>query len=283
MIRTNTLVVRRGVLDWVVDVAVRPAGLVEAHADRETAGGVDTVYAWVHISVFYFANLLLYAAPLALAGHGLTDADAPDSVVAFVEPLGWNPDTVYQFGVTLAQTASFLFVATVLTLVTFHVGLVLAGGSAGLTRSYRAVSYSTGIYLAIMFSTVYYIATAEGIAVADDLLLAAQAEFIYFFIDLLGADFDLPTGRPDAVDPTQLTTLGQLLLTTLLVTAGYYLYVLYAGARISHGASTLQAAIACGFVLISPVIYVVSVVLFNILFPEATTASVVMPILEVFL
>ncbi|MXV63679.1 hypothetical protein GS429_16755 [Natronorubrum sp. JWXQ-INN-674] len=250
-----------GLLRWPVDVLARPKVLVASRADEETDSVAHAIVTSLRISVFYFANLLLYALPLTIAGFGVVnESAAPEGFAAFAEPLVNDPDAAWQLSSALVQNSAFLFVATVLTFVTFHLGVVLTRSSDGIVRSLRTVSYSTGIYLAVMFTVVWYVATAPGIRVADEFLLALQAEFFYFFIDLVGVNLELPGGRPEAVDLGRLTRTGQAMFVVLLLSAVYYLYVLYLGARISHQSTRLEAIIAVFFVTISPAIYVLGVI-----------------------
>lgn len=255
-----------GLLRWPVDVLARPKVLVTSRADEETVGIVHAAIMVIKISFFYFANLLLYALPLTLAGFGVVEeSTAPEAFASFAAPLVADTDAAWQLSSALVQNSAFLFVATILTFITFHLGVVLTRSSDGIVRSLRTVSYSTGIYLAVMFTVVWYVATAPNIRVADEFLLSIQAEFFYFFIDLAGANLELPGGRPEPVDLQQLTTVGQAMFVVLLLSAVYYLYVLYLGARISHQTTRFEAFVAVGFVTISPAIYVLGVIISSIM------------------
>lgn len=248
-------------LRWPVDVMARPEALIASRSEDDVRGFIQTITTSIRISIFYFANLVLYALPLTLAGFGVTEEQAaPAAITAYLEPLVDNPDTVWQLTISLIQNSSFLFVATVLTFATFHVGVWLTGCSDGIIRSLRTVSYSTGIYLAIMFTGVWYVATSPTIRVADQFLLYVQAEFFYFFIDLLEVGLEVPGGRPDPVEITHLTTFGKTIFTLLLLAAVYYFYVLYLGARISHRATRTDALLAVGFVALVPVMYVLGII-----------------------
>lgn len=251
---------------WPIDVILRPENLVATRADEETGRAVHALVSSVRISLFYFANLLMYALPLTLAGFGIAeDSAVPAAFESAVGPLVADPQRAWELTSALLQNSAFLFVATVLTFGTFHLGVVLTRSSDGIVRSLRTVTYSTGIYLAVMFTVVWFVATAPGIRVVDELLVFLQAEFIYFFIDLTGAGLELPGGRPDPVDVSQLTTLGQAMVVLLVLSGVYYLYVLYLGARVSHRATKFEALIATGFVIVAPALYVIAIIVSSIL------------------
>lgn len=230
-------------LAWPVDVVLRPERLVSVDAADEGRGWGRALVAGARLTAVYSINLVLYAAPLTLAGFGAGGS-------------GFLP--------SLATNSAFLLAGTLLTFVTFHVGVLLGGGSEGVIRSLRAVSYSTGVYLAFGYTLVWWIATTPTTRVAADFLIALQAEFLYYFIDLLDADLALPGGRPEAVDPAGMTPVGQTALILLGLSGLYYLYVLYVGGRLGHGANRVQAAVATAFVLVSPALYAVGTVLFSL-------------------
>lgn len=250
-----------GLVGWPLDVVARPERLVSTANDDQGQSTLWTLLVAVRLLSVYLFNLVLYAMPLTLAGYGVDSAGAPPAVVAnALDPVVADPDAVWAFAFALGQNSVFLLVATLLTFATFHVGIALTGNSRGFLRSLRAVTYSTGIYLAIMFTVVWYVSTAPGVKVVDDFLLWLQAEFILYFVDLLGADLTLAGGRPSPVEATRITTVGQFALVVLLLAAIYYLYVLYVGAREGHGVTRIEALMATGFVTVSPALFVVGLV-----------------------
>lgn len=234
-------------LAWPFDVVFRPERLVSVDSADEGRGWTRTVIEGGYLLAVYSVNLVLYAAPLTLAGFGVTGAMTPPEFVA-----------------SLVTNSAFLLAGTLLIFITFHIGVLISGASSGLLRSLRAVTYSTGIYLALGYTLVWYVATTPRTNTASELLLAVQAEFLYSFIDLLNAGLELPGGRPDMVDPSGLTAMGQLSLLLLVFSGLYTLYVLYVGSRTGHGANRVQAFVATAFVLISPAIYAVGTILFSL-------------------
>lgn len=254
---------RSSVVTRPIDVIFRPERLVEAHEEIYGGSTRTNVGIALRLFAFYLVNVVLYAAPLTLAGFGtIQGAVDPPGIVAAVGGLaGIGGEGLWRFSLTLAQNSVYLFVATLLTLATFHVGVVLSGSSAGLLLSIRTVTYSTGLYLAAIFTFVWYLSTSAAVQTADELLLGVQTAFVYVFIDLLGSDLALPGGRPGTIPTDGLTAIGMAVVTLLVVAALYYLYLLYLGARITHGASRYESLMAVGFVVVSPALYVVGSIL----------------------
>ena len=208
---------------------------------------------------FYLLNLVVYAGPLTLAGFGLGSGgeSAPPVWHDVVGPFVDDPTGAYRFVVALAVNSAYLLALSALTFVTFHMGVLLARSSRGVLQSLHTIVYSTGIYLALIFTLAWYLSTADSVAVADDLLIALQSEFVYFVIDLVDVNLALPGGRPEPVDPSRLTLQGKLAIAGLVLSMLYYGYVLYLGARINHRADKLASLIAVLFVAVSPALYVV--------------------------
>lgn len=246
---------------WPLNVVLRPDRLISERGDHARSGLIRRSIEMMHLLVFLFANVMLYALPLTLAGVGVNRDGSTDPVVtALIGSLPADAGVGVVYLTALITNSGFLLVAALLTLLTFHAGIILSGSSRGLVVSFHAVAYSTGIYLAFIFTLVVYASTATAVSLADDLLLWLQGEFIYSFIDHFDAGLSLPGGRPAPVDAAALTGLDRAIIVGLLVFVAYYLYVLYAGARIGHGASRVQAAISTLFVLLSPVLYVIAII-----------------------
>ena len=257
-----------GVINRPVDIIFRPERLVDAHEEIYGGNWRRNLRIALRLFAFYVVNVVLYAAPLTLAGFGRVQGSitTPGIVSALDGFMGVASQELWRFCLTLAQNSAYLFIATILTLVTFHVGVVLSGSSEGLLLSIRTVTYSTGLYLAAIFTFVWYLSTSGAVQTADELLLGVQTAFVYVFIDLLGSDLALQAGRPEAIPTEGLTAIGITVVTLLVVAALYYIYLLYLGARITHGASRYQSLMAVGFVVVSPVLYVVgSILAFQIL------------------
>lgn len=245
------------------DAVFQPSEIVRARGGRDAASRWTQFKLFVRLLVVFSGNLLLYTLPLSLAGIGAVGADvtAPAWFADLVGGFTPDVDATWRFSLRLAQNSVFLLVAGLLTFVGFHTGATLTGRATGVLRSLRVVTYSTALYLATIFTLVWYASTAPTIEVADDLLIALQSEFIYYFIDSLGSNLQLPGGRPGAVDYGALTTRGQTVLGALLLAVCYYAYVLYVGARASHGMSRFTAMIVVAFVAATPAIYVVGSIL----------------------
>lgn len=253
------------VLSWPLDVVLRPERLVSTDVNDEGRGIALAFVTFVRIVGTYFSNLLLYAIPLTLAGFGFVEtATAPEGVAPVLRSLTGDPNGTWALLVGIVQNSAFLLVATLLTFLTFHLGVILAGTSRGVLQSLRAVSYSTGVYLSAMFTLVWHAATAPEIDAAAEFLVWLQAEFIRYFIEVVGANLTVPGNPPQSVTLAGVSDAGLAVLVGLLLAGLYYLYVLYVGARIGHDASRVQAGLATGFVLVSPALYAIGVVLYTI-------------------
>lgn len=249
---TDKIRSRMSILRGVVDAIIRPAELVNA---RRTGwqGSVRKRVRQLRSLVFvYIANLGLYAAPLTLAGFG-QDA-APEVPGWFVATVG--APGLWTITFAFVQNCLFLLTATVLTLVTFHVAILVTAQSRGFFRSAYTVIYSTSAYLAGVFTVVWYLSTNENVAAARGVVLDAQRVFVYAIIDALGSTVELPGGRPGVVEFEPLTAEGEWVLAILLVLACYYLYSMYLGARINHRADRVIGLLVVVAVLASPVVYV---------------------------
>lgn len=240
-----------------IDILFRPSNLVEGQVSDYSASTIGTWRVMLGLSAYFAVNLVLYAVPLTLAGYGVVStADAPPLFTAYLGSLFADPTAAYQFLLSTVQNSAYLLVASGLTLVTYHVGVVLTRSSRGYLQSLHTVVYSTGVYLALIFTLVWYLSQAEAIVVADQVMLNVQKEFIYYFIDLYDVNLSLPSGRPTPVDTSRLTLQGKLALGGIAAGFLYYGYALYLGSRINHRASRLSSALAVGFVGVSPVLYV---------------------------
>lgn len=243
------------VLDPSKIVSGRSAIYARTRRDRIREAG--------RLIAFYLLNLFLYAVPLTFAGFGggSEAGDPPALVETIAATVGTEPAATWQYLSALLQNCSFLLLFSVLTFGTFHFAIWATRNSKGYLQSIHTVVYSTGIYLAAIFSFTWYLTTSPTIVVAEEWLIWVQAEFVYTIIDVVGADLQLPAGRPDPVDMTGVTQSGALALAGLFVATGYYLYSLYLGARINHASNRFTALLAVGFVVISPVLFVLGSVL----------------------
>jgi hypothetical protein len=250
-----------GTVVGLFDALFRPSRFVAGTTTVNGGGRLVVFRKILSLTAVFLINLVLYAGPLTLAGFGVkSTATSPEwfrrSAVAGVG----DTVTVWQLANAFVQNCAFLVVASVLTLVTFHLGILLSRNSKGILRSVHTVVYSTSAYLAGIFTVVWYLSTNENVEMTRRLVIAAQKAFIYYFIDLLGADLELPSGRPKTIVVSELSQQGTLLLAILGVLAIYYLFSLYLGTRINHHSSRFTGLIAVWFVALSPVLYVIGLV-----------------------
>ena len=254
---------------WVAGIVVglfnaifRPSKFVSSETVGNVGGLIATFRQASGLTVVYAVNVALYAGPLTLAGLGVqSSADPPAWFQASAFARVGDPQGLWPLLDGFAQNSAFLVVASVLTLVTFHAGILLTLNSKGVIRTLHTVVYSTSAYLAGIFTVVWYLSTNEGVTVARDLVISVQATFIYYFIDLFGADLGLPSGRPEPVDVALMSQRGTVILAVLLLLGLYYLYSLYLGTRINHHMSRFGGVVAVVFVALSPAIYVVGLIL----------------------
>jgi hypothetical protein len=248
------------------DAVIRPSQFVTAETSVYSATIRSRLRQFVRLLLVYGMNLLLYAVPLSLAGVGVPEtAQAPVPFVEMVETAALDPDTMWRLTQAVLSNSAYITAAAGLTFVTFHVGALITLNSSGFLQSLHTVVYSTSAYLAGLFTTVWYLSTNEGVVAAREFVLAMQKAFVYWVIDLLGADLGLPGGRPDGITAVGLTDQGSYLLAVILVLLGYYIYSLYLGARINHDMSRIAALVSVLFVSVSPVVYVGGSVLASIL------------------
>jgi len=249
---------RRGSLvGSLFDAVVRPSEFVTVQEESAFRTRVALVRQLAGLTVFYLWNVLLYAAPLTLAGIGFTtNATAPAWFAGLTGSLVATPDTLWRLTVGLLQNSAFLTIATAVVLVSYHGAVMLVAGRDGLLKSFHTVVYATGAYLAALFTGVMYLSTASGLGAAESLVLNLQREGFYLVIDWVGADVSLPGGRPDQVVAGAVSPTGQMVLALLGVASLYFLYSLYLGARINHGMGRSRATAVLLAVSMSPVLYI---------------------------
>lgn len=250
-----------GIARGLFDAILRPDRFVRSRTDEYAGGWIWLGYESVRLGVVYLLNLALYAIPLTLAGIGVQSTATPPSWFRDVVGAIVSPTTTWQFLVALLQNSAFLTIAAVLTFLTYHAAVLLTLSSRGVLQTAHTVTYSTSAYLAGMFSLVWYLSQSSATETAAAFVVALQKAFVYYFIDRLGSDLALPTGRPTHVELGTVSLEGQIVLTALVVCVLYYLYSMYLGARLNHGVSRFTGLIVVLAVTASPAIYVVGTIL----------------------
>ena len=247
----------RRTLTQVYDAIFRPSRFVGANVNRMQGRAVQDVAAVSRLLVVFAGNLVIYAVPLTLAGFGTAPAAAaPRSLAAVSTPLGLSPTWTWDFLRRFVQNSLYITLAAALTFAAFHGSVQFTRSSTGVVPSLHTVVYSTSAYLAGVFSVVWLLSTSASIAVADTLVLNAQKRFVYIIIDATGASLVLPSGRPTPVSLADATPADQAAPATLAVILGYFVYSLYLGSRINHGASRLTATLTVLTVGLTPVVFV---------------------------
>jgi len=235
----------------------RPKQFVEIQTDSYGVTRLGTARKFVTLVGVYFINLTAYAVPLTLAGIGVQNTQQPPTGYAnAISQLGLDATATWQLTVAFIQNSLFITVATGITLITFHLSVLVVRDSLGILQSMHTVVYTTSAYLVAVFSGVWYLTNQTGVGGARALVRNLQAAFVYFIIDIFGAELELPSGRPTQIIPNAITAEGQWILALLVLAILYYLVSLYFGARVNHRASRLSSFFAVTAVALSPVIYV---------------------------
>ena len=257
MIRSGLDVLRQPVY-----AVLKPSEIVQTPPSYDAGSVFRKVWLAAILLVFFLGNVLVYTLPLSLAGIG-TVAPEPTPPTAFeAVPLGaTDPVDAWVFLLRVTQNSLFLLAAAVITFVAFHMAVILTRSSKGLIRSLRVITYSSALYLATVFTLVWLASTNPNVGVADELLLSLQSDFVYYFIDLLGSPLELPGGRIDRPALSGLTPVGVSILSGLAITLCYYAYVLYLGARKTHGTDRIESVLVVLFVATSPALYVIGSIL----------------------
>ncbi|SDN28962.1 hypothetical protein SAMN04487949_3843 [Halogranum gelatinilyticum] len=231
----------------------RPARLVTAHR-QYTEGSLDTQLRQSRkLLTVYLVNLALYAGPLTLAGIGI-GATVPEWLTPVV---GAEPSTAVLLLGGFLENSLYLFGVTVATLFGIHFALLVTLQSRGFLRTAYSIVYSTSVYLAAIFTVVWYLTTADGVENARTFVINLQVEFIYRVIDLLGAGISFGVARPETLVPAGFSEVGGYALVALAVLLLYYLYSLYLGTRLNHDAGRFEGVVVLLVVLSLPVLYVV--------------------------
>lgn len=252
------------VLIRLFDAVVRPSRLVETQRTAYVKSRAELFDRFLKLSWIYVVNILLYAVPLTLAGIGFTStADPPQWFVTVSGGLVGNTETLWQLTVGTVQNSVFVTVATGVVLVSYHSSVVFTLNSRGFLRSFYTVIYSTSAYLITIFTSVMYLSTANGVTQARELVLGFQKGIFYVFIDAMGADLDLPGGRPGELVLSGLSSRGEFVIGLLIIAAGYFLYSLYLGARINHKVSRIEGIGIVVMILLTPIVYIVFTILYS--------------------
>lgn len=251
-----------GIVRGVYHSLFRPEVLIQAQSAHKEGTLLFKLRELRELLTVYVINLALYAGPLTAAGFGRENVPpAPSGIREILNGQSALPLWEYAYG--FLQNSLYILGATVLTLITFHLSILLIRKSKGFLRSAYAIVYSTSIYLAGIFTLVWYLSTNEGVVAASRLVIEVQKAFIYSVIDIFGANLKLPGGRPGNIVLESISLEGQLLLSLLVVLVFYFLSSLYLAARVNHEVARFDGILAVAAVALSPVVYVaVSVVVF---------------------
>lgn len=243
-----------GTAEGLFHALLQPSKLVTV-SGRQTDQSIQTKIRQARsLLVVYLLNLILYAGPLTLAGIGIRSTSTvpdwlqvlfgSDQGLIALYLAGFIRNSVYMFGFTLAALAAN------------HFALVITGQSKGFLRTAYSVVYSASVYLAGIFTVVWYLTTADGAETARNFVLDLQVIFIYSIIDYIGASVTYRVPRPDQVVTTGFSQVGEVALVTLSVLTCYFFYSLYLGARLNHDAGRYEGVVTILIVFALPFVYV---------------------------
>jgi Na+/proline symporter len=218
----------------------------------------------LYMFVFLAAELTGISRALALVA-GVPQWQTAVLVGGFVTDTG----ATWAFLLGLVENSLFLLVASFVVFVTYHLGVLLTNSTRGLLQSMHTVAYSTGVYMAVIFTVTWSLEVVAA-PVARTLVRTIQLRFLYFFIDVMNAPLGRPFGPVETVDLANLTTIGQVFLAAEVVGVLYLMYSLYLGTRLNHRASRAESLIATAFVVVSPALYVIGNILLAVSNPGIT-------------
>jgi len=243
------------IVKGLYNAVFRPAALVTVPTggpDRSLPAKVDQAF---RLGIVYLVNLTLYAGPLTVAGIGIGSGQSiPPWLAGFT---GTEPGALLRFLAGFVQNSLYLLGITVATLVGAHIALVITLQSKGFLRTAHSVVYSTSIYLAGIFTVVWYLTSAEGVATAREFVINVQVAFIYRMIDLTESDLVFGIDRPDVIVPGEFSTTGEYAIIVLALLLVYYFYSLYLGTRLNHDAGRFEGVLVVLIVILLPITYVI--------------------------
>lgn len=251
----------------IVWAFVNPRSYIGARSSVYEQGITMRIQKAIQLVGLYVVGIGLYALPLTYAGIGMTDAtrEPHPAVAPLADSLSLDARELWQFITAFAENSIFLVAGSVLVFVVLHAAVVLLRTSKGMLQTVHTVVYSTGMYLAAIYSLVWAASIMDGVETAEGVVLTVQSRFVNAVIDLVGADLQFLSGTTALPDTDKLTLMGVLLLISLACLSAYFLYSMYLGVRINHDGSRLTAIGAVAVVLASPVLYVIGSVVFTLL------------------
>jgi len=242
---------------WLVDVILFPGNIVRGSAIGDTTSLVARSEVFLRLSLFFVINIVLYALPLSLAGIalGVNEQAPPTLVVELVRTLPESPligaSGTWNVFLRLVNNSISLILFTILSYIMYHIGILFTRKSNGALLSYYTIMISTSIYLALIFNISWYMVAETG--TAGDLIDWSVRQFFISSADLVGADTGIDSTELKNLDT--LSTEGQIGFILLGTFLCYYIYVLYVGARSSHGLTRYESLSVVTFVSISPAIF----------------------------
>jgi hypothetical protein len=242
---------------WLVDVILFPGNIVRSSAISNTTSLIGRSEAFLRLNLFFVINIVLYALPLSLAGIalGVSEQPPPPLVSELVGTLPESPlieaRGSWNVFLRLVNNSISLITFTLLSYIMYHIGVLFTRKSKGALVSYYTIMISTSIYLALIFNISWYMVAETG--TAGDLIDWSVRQFFISSADLVGVDTGINSTEFRSIDT--LSAEGEIGFTLLGIFLCYYIYVLYVGARSSHGLTRYESLAVIIFVSISPAIF----------------------------
>lgn len=247
------------------DAVFRPSRFVVApNAASRTSirAGIRRIWA---LLVVFFTNVVLYATPLTLSGYGVAvETGTPTWFVPIARATLGDPDTTWWLLTGIVQNSAFLTALSAVTLLTYHLALVATRSSKGFLLTLHTVVYSVSAYLAGIFTVLVFLSGASAYETARALIVDLQIRFISVLYDLFG----IPASRRvftvgEPVSTAGLTSGETAVLAVLIALVLYFVYSMYLGARLNHGARVTSAVLAVLAVGLSPAVYVALLLVYS--------------------
>lgn len=243
-----------GTVRGVYHALLRPSKLVSVTSQQRDQSLISKIQQSRNLLVVYLANLILYAGPLTLAGIGIQSTSTVPGWLQGV--FGNDPGLVAVYLAGFIQNSAYILGFTVAALGANHLSLLITRQSKGFLRTAYSVVYSSSVYLAGIFTVVWYLTTASGVQTARELVLDLQVSFIYAVIDYTGTTVEYQIDRPGRLATSGFSLVGEIAIIVLAVLTVYFFYSLYLGARLNHDADRYESIVTVLIVLALPFVYV---------------------------
>jgi hypothetical protein len=251
-----------GQIRWLFNIVFSPEKLIQVSSGYYNQTRTSRLKILISVTLFFLANIILYALPLSLAEIGFVEEESAHPRFAEIsQHFVRDPDYAWMVLVRLVNNGQFLVIFGFLTYFLYHLGIWLTRKSNGAILSYRVVMINTSIYLAIIFNLAWLAVGSSQTAIAGNLLDWFFREYFAIVADFMNSP--PPFGQETQPDPARLSLSGKATLAGLIISLCYYWYVLYVGAIKIHGMTRYEAALVIGFTTTSPLLFAAGSILIS--------------------